>query len=263
MITQEIPISLLMEPQKNLIFRQGDFGNQIKIKFPDLTGITSAEFRLIKPDDTFVVSSGEIVENDIIITITQQMSILSGYCIFNLRLINDSSNIYTYVGRALIDENINLDQYAESQAEVNGLVFPDDFLTDEDIPDLSTYATKEYVNEAIAEIPTYTPPNYSAVPHKTGRKWIDGKDIWEVTLTLDTAISVTPTGNTLPSAVMEALDIDNILMSRAYRQRNDPGAGICDITTDIWLDSNNTWRVYSFTSWDNIKTFTIEYTKED
>ena len=183
MITQIIPISLLMDQQKILIFRQGDYGNQIKITFPDLTGITSAEFRLIKPDDTFVVSSGEIVENDIIITITQQMSILSGYCIFNLRLINESSNIYTCVGRALIDENINLDQYAESQAEVNGLVFPDDFLTDEDIPDLSTYATKEYVNEAIAEIPTYTPPNYSITPHKTGRKWLDGKDIWEVTFT--------------------------------------------------------------------------------
>lgn len=260
MITQEIPISLLMEPQKNLIFRQGDFGNQIKIKFPDLTGITSAEFRLIKPDDTFIVSSVEIIENDILITITEQMSIISGYCIFNLRLINDNSNIYTYVGRALIDNNINLDDYAASVAEVNGLVFPDDFLTE---TDLSQYATKTYVNAAIAEIPVYTPPDYSTIPHKTGRKWIDGKDIWEVTLILDTAISVTPSGNTLPLTIMESLDIDNIIMSRAYRLRSDQRSGVCDITTDIWVDSSNNWRVYAFTSWDDIRTFTIEYTKEE
>lgn len=178
MITQEIPISLLMDPQKMLIFRKGDYGNQIKIKFPDLTGITSAEFRFIKPDDTFVVSTGEIVENDIIITITQQMSILSGCAIFNLRLINSQSNIYTYVGRALIDDNINLDDYAASVAEVNGLVFPDDFLTS---ADLSQYATKSYVNEAIAEAPTYTPPDYSTTEQDTGLKWIDGKAIYQKT----------------------------------------------------------------------------------
>lgn len=178
MITQEIPISLLMEPQKNLIFRKGDFGNQIKINFPDLTGITSAEFRLIKPDDTFIVSSGEIIENDILITITEQMSVKSGLCIFNLRLINDSSNIYTYVGRALIDDNINLDDYAESVAEVNGLIFPDDFLTE---TDLSQYATKAYVNTAIAEIPKFTPISYSLEEQNTGIKWVDGKPIYQKT----------------------------------------------------------------------------------
>lgn len=182
MITQEIPISLLMDPQKMLIFRKGDYGNQIKIKFPDLTGITSAEFRFIKPDDTFVVSTGEIVENDIIITITQQMSILSGCAIFNLKLINSQSNIYTYVGRALIDDNINLDDYAASVAEVNGLVFPDDFALKSDIPDTDDFATKEYVSEAIAEIPSYTSVSYSETEQDTGLTWVDGSHIYQKTI---------------------------------------------------------------------------------
>jgi hypothetical protein len=258
MITQEIPISLLMDPQKMLIFRKGDYGNQIKIKFPDLTGITSAEFRFIKPDDTFVVSTGEIIENDIIITITQQMSLLSGCAIFNLRLINSQSNIYTYVGRALIDDNINLDDYAASVAEVNGLVFPDDFLTSED---LSQYATKSYVNEAIAEVPTYTPPDYSTTPHKTGRKWIDGKDIWEVTLQIEQAnhyISFADLG------IGSYLTVDGLILADN------------DVVLPLYDYVNSTYRTYlnidrvnkqlsiSIYGWTfESANITLTYTKED
>lgn len=258
MITQEIPITLLMDPQKMLIFRKGDYGNQIKIKFPDLTGITSAEFRFIKPDNTFVVSTGEIVENDIIITITQQMSILSGYAIFNLRLINSQSNIYTYVGRALIDDNINLDDYAASVAEVNGLVFPDDFLTS---TDLSQYATKSYVNEAIAEIPTYTPPDYSTIPHKTGRKWIDGKDIWEVTLQIEQAnqyISIADLGIGSYLTVEGLILADNDVVIPLYDYVNST------YRTYLNIDRVNEQLSISIYGWAfESAHITLTYTKED
>lgn len=252
MITQEIPISLLMEPQKNLIFRQGDFGNQIKLKFPDLTGITSAEFRLIKPDDTFVVSLGEIVENDILITITEQMSILSGYCVFNLRLINDHSNIYTYVGRALIDENINLDQYAESVAEVNGLVFPDDFLTERD---LSQYATKTYVDDAIAEIPVYTPPAYSTAEQDTGLKWIDGNPIYQKTIEyLNTSVSLV------------ALNIDTIVDIRGVSYLTDGTVFMLNTYAgdryNTNIDITNNVLTVTMNGWALSKAYiTIYYTK--
>lgn len=255
MITQEIPISLLMEPQKNLIFRRGDFGNQIKIKFPDLTGITSAEFRLIKPDDTFVVSTGEIVENDILITITDQMSVKSGLCIFNLRLINDSSNIYTYVGRALIDDNINMDQYAESVAEVNGLVFPDDFLTS---ADLSNYATKEYVNDAIAAIPTYTPISYSLEEQDTGLKWIDGKHIYQRTFEYSEGVDVDNSGTQLPTVITnELINVDNFIKAEAVRTTS----GFKQACIPLWVYTSNGRYVYTAGSWDNVNIFTFWYTK--
>lgn len=110
MITQEITVSLLMEPMKNLIIREGDFGNQLKLNLPSLEGITSAEFRMIKPDGTVITVPGEIDENSILVTITTDMSNVTGNAVFNLKLINDHSNIYTYVGRILIDTNLNIEE---------------------------------------------------------------------------------------------------------------------------------------------------------
>lgn len=249
-----------MEPQKNLIFRRGDFGNQIKIKFPDLTGITSAEFRLIKPDDTFVVSTGEIVGNDILITITDQMSVKSGLCIFNLRLINDSSNIYTYVGRALIDDNINLDDYAESVAEVNGLVFPDDFLTS---AELSNYATTAYVNaaiayvnDAIAAIPTFTPISYSLEEQDTGLKWIDGKTIYQRTFEYSEGIDVDNSGTQLPTVITnELINVDNFIKAEAVRTTS----GFKQSCIAVWVNSDR--KVYSADLWNRVNIFTFWYTK--
>lgn len=258
MITQEIPISLLMEPQKNLIFRKGDFGNQIKIKFPDLTGITSAEFRLIKPDDTFVVSTGEIVENDILITITDQMSVKSGLCIFNLRLINNSTNIYTYVGRALIDDNINLDDYAESVAEVNGYTFPDDFALKSEIPSSTDFATIEYVNDAIAAIPTYTPISYSLEEQDTGLKWIDGKHIYQRTFEYSEGVDIDTSGTQLPTVITNELtNVDNFIKAEAIRTTS----GFKQACIALWVYKYNGVNVYTAGSWDKVNIFTFWYTK--
>lgn len=109
MITQEITMTTLMKPFNNLIVRKGDYGNQIKLNFPSLDGITSVEFRMVKPDGTSVVNSAEISENSVIITITDEMTDITGKGYYNLKLINNSSNIYTYVGRVIIDINLNIE----------------------------------------------------------------------------------------------------------------------------------------------------------
>ena len=172
-----------MKQEENLILRQNDIGNEIVFIFDtNLTDITSAEFRLIKPDNTFVIITGTVEENTATFTITEQCCVIPGRCHFNLRLINSASNIYTYVSNCIIDINLNLEDAIESTAEANGYTFPDDFALKSEIPSTDDLATKEYVNDAIAQIPTYTPPDYSSTPHKTGRKWINGKDIWEVTI---------------------------------------------------------------------------------
>ena len=185
---QEIKNTLGPHQRETLVLRKGDVGGTVHFTVPDLTGITSADFRLIKPDGTFVVKSGAIVQNTVIVQITEQMCTVYGSGIYNLELKASGVSVYTAIGRCLIDKNIDLNDYAASVAEVNGLVFPDDFLTNQD---LSAYATKTYVNSSIAAI---APINYSTSEQDTGQKWIDNKPIYQKTLQLlenDTFINIT------------------------------------------------------------------------
>lgn len=105
------------------------------------------------------------------------MCTVYGSGIYNLELKASGVSVYTAIGRCLIDKNIDLNDYAASVAEVNGLVFPDDFLTS---TDLSDYATKTYVDISISTIIL----NYSTAEQNTGLKWIDGKPIYQKTFNL-------------------------------------------------------------------------------
>lgn len=198
---QEIKNTLGPHQRETLVLRKGDVGCTVHFTVPDLTGITSADFRLIKPDGTFVVKSGAIVSNTVIVQITEQMCTVYGSGIYNLELKASGVSVYTAIGRCLIDKNIDLNDYAASVAEVNGLVFPDDFLTSQD---LSAYATKTYVDTAIAAVPVYTPVSYSTTEQDTGRLWVDGKPIYQKTFNL------TCTTNQL-DVDLTALSIENVV----------------------------------------------------
>lgn len=212
MVTQILKTSLLMKQEENLILRQNDVWNEIVFLFDSkLDNITSAEFRLIKPDNTFVILTGTVEENMATFTITEQCCVIPGRCHFNLRLINSSANIYTYVSNCIIDINLNLEDGIESTAEANGYTFPDDFLTS---ADLSNYATKTYVDTAIVNVPVYTPINYSFTEQKTGRKWVDGKDEYERTLNPD--LTLTGSGQIVMSmdSIDTIIDVHPILVTR-------------------------------------------------
>lgn len=176
---QEIKNTLGPHQRETLVLRKGDVGGTVHFTVPDLTGITSADFRLIKPDGTFVVKSGAIVQNTVIVQITEQMCTVYGSGIYNLELKASGVSVYTAIGRCLIDKNIDLNDYAASVAEVNGLVFPDDFLTS---TDLSDYATKTYVDTSISRV---TRISYSTAEQNTGLKWTDGKHIYQKTFYID------------------------------------------------------------------------------
>lgn len=173
---QEIKNTLGPHQRETLVLRKGDVGGTVHFTVPDLTGITSADFRLIKPDGTFVVKSGAIVQNTVIVQITEQMCTVYGSGIYNLELKASGVSVYTAIGRCLIDKNIDLNDYAASVAEVNGLVFPDDFLTS---ADLSDYVTETELETAISNI--HTPINFSTAEQNTGLKWVDGKTIYQKT----------------------------------------------------------------------------------
>lgn len=176
---QEIKNTLGPHQRETLVLRVGDIGGTVNFTVPDLTGITSADFRLIKPDGTFVVKSGAIVQNTVIVQITEQMCTVYGSGIYNLELKASGVSVYTAIGRCLIDKNIDLSEYAESVAEVNGLAFPDDFLTEDD---LSDYVTETELSNALSNL--FTVINYSTTEQNTGLKWIDGKPIYQKTFSL-------------------------------------------------------------------------------
>lgn len=255
---QEIKNTLGPHQRETLVLRKGDVGGTVHFTVPDLTGITSADFRLIKPDGTFVVKSGAIVQNTVIVQITEQMCTVYGSGIYNLELKASGVSVYTAIGRCLIDKNIDLNDYAASVAEVNGLVFPDDFLTS---TDLSAYATKTYVDTSISSIHVYTPPNYSFVEHDTGRIWVDGKHIYEITINPN--INLTTTGQ----SVMDLTDVDNIIdvLPMVYKggtRCQGPYAPNDAFTT--WLvNSNNLIFFLSSTAYEtiNLKYVTITYTR--
>lgn len=177
---QEIKNTLGPHQRETLVLRKGDVGGTVHFTVPDLTGITSADFRLIKPDGTFVVKSGAIVQNTVIVQITEQMCTVYGSGIYNLELKASGVSVYTAIGRCLIDKNIDLNDYAASVAEVNGLVFPDDFLTS---ADLSDYVTETELETAISNI--HTPINFSTAEQDTGLLWTDGKHIYQKTFYID------------------------------------------------------------------------------
>ena len=193
-----------MKQEETLILRESDKGNQIQFIFNDLSNITSAEFRLIKPDETFVISAGEIdTENNIItFDINEQCCTVPGKGRFNIRLIGTDINVYTYVGRCIIDINLDMENAVESTAEANGYVFPDDFLTN---ADLSNYATKSYVDSAVENVPVYTPISYSLEEQNIGLKWVDGKPIYQKTVLPNLSLTTTW------QSVIDLTDVDSLI----------------------------------------------------
>ena len=50
-------------------------------------------------------------------------------------------------------------------------------------------------SDGTISVPSYTPPAYSTVEHNTGRKWIDGKDIFEKVVVFDSPLTVSRDGS--------------------------------------------------------------------
>lgn len=249
---QEIKNTLGPHQRETLVLRKGDVGGTVHFTVPDLTGITSADFRLIKPDGTFVVKSGAIVQNTVIVQITEQMCTVYGSGIYNLELKASGVSVYTAIGRCLIDKNIDLNDYAASVAEVNGLVFPDDFLTS---ADLSDYVTETELETAISNI--HTQISFSTEEQDTGLLWIDNRHIYQRTYFFETAVSVSPTSWT--NLNISSAGIDGLIESIAA----DVGVcwGCINVSKTVnpgYLSALTTRNGDSI----NVKYLTLKYTKE-
>ena len=200
MLVQKVKFDLLQSKLDDIRVVQGDSSRQIQFICIDVDGepISTDDytytFNMIKPDHTFVIQS---LTGDVL-TITEQMEAFTGTSYYNLQ-VKDSNDdiIYSGQGAFIVDDRLISDNDIESVAEVNGLVFPDDFLTSADLENyvkqeeladyakitdlpsyLSDYATIDYVDTAISQIQTLDA--YSTTEKIVGT-WIDGRPVYEKT----------------------------------------------------------------------------------
>lgn len=181
MVTQNIKIIMDDSKLPDIRMVSGDVGRDI---FPAVYASEDSEEALdltvyqlrvifIKPDNTFVIED----YLDGMIEIPEQAGAITGRGFYQIRLSKDGEEIYSGQGDFYVDDQVLNDSMVESVAEVNGLQFPDDFLTSDDLSDyvkqeqLEDYATKQYVDDAIAGIDPLD--NYSTNEQIVGT-WIDG-----------------------------------------------------------------------------------------
>lgn len=194
MVTQNLKIIMDGRKLPEIRMVSGDVGRDI---FPavypsedaeEALDLTTYQLRVIfiKPDNTFVIED----YLDGMIEIPDQAGAVTGRGFYQIRISKNGEEIYSGQGDFYIDDYILNDSMLESIAEVNGLQFPDDFLT---AADLSNYATKEdiadmatesYVDDAISQIPD--PLDVYSSEERLVGVWYDGSDLYERTYYVQT-----------------------------------------------------------------------------
>lgn len=269
MVAQEIWIDVNNHVAGDIVTRIGE-GNSRQIVFKPFYYNDAGEkvqvvidseningmFRMVKPDNTFVTTTLSLYVPSsnpaiFIATMTPAMSQVAGRGYYDIRIgdTEDASEfLYSAQGNFIIDDDMITDSMIESVAEVNGYVFPDDFLTSADLDDyvtdeeltdtLDDYATKEYVDDAIADIPSPISA-YSTTPVKVG-EWIDGKDVMEVvidvgSLNLNTG-SFATVNYTLPYGI-KVISADGLTGVAGHGH----GGGMQCVSLALYLANGNTW----------------------
>ena len=157
MIVNQIPypLSFSQEKGQTLIARYGEEGRQY-VMHPDVdvSGLV-ASLQIVKPDNTFVIASADIVEPEegpsyIVCTIPLQATAVKGIGHYSLYIQDDADMIiYSAEGKIWVDDHLITDEMIESVAEVYGLRFPQDFLTVENLVDIVAYVSANLIKDDI------------------------------------------------------------------------------------------------------------------
>ena len=147
------PLSFSQEKGQTLIARYGEEGRQYVMQPDvDVSGLV-ASLQIVKPDNTFVIASADIVEPEegpsyIVCTIPLQATAIKGIGHYSLYIQDDSDMIiYSAEGQIWVDDHLITDEMIESVAEVYGLRFPQDFLTVENLVDIVAYVSANLIND--------------------------------------------------------------------------------------------------------------------
>lgn len=209
MLVQTITISFSSFAADTIRIHTGETGREILFA-PDMeiSGEYSADFIVIKPDDTFVIAAATITDGKINVVIPEQAGAVAGAGHYILKIYDSGSVcIYSASGGFMVDDHLLNDSMIESVAEAYGYRFPQDFAKiDDDATGTETTWSSEKIADAIAsatpdiiddenvlydktwssekisyELGNIQPLHvYSTTEQPVGR-WIDGKMVYEKT----------------------------------------------------------------------------------
>lgn len=236
MLVQTIQISFSSYAADTIRIHTGETGREILFA-PDMeiSGNYSADFIVIKPDDTFVIAAATITEGKINVVIPEQAGAVAGAGHYILK-IYDSGNvcIYSASGGFMVDDHLLTDSMIESVAEVYGYQFPQDFALKDEAATLndnvtatnSTWSSSKISEEIVSALPDIIDDDnvlyyktwssekisnalgnvpyfhvYTTTEQPVGR-WIDGKTVYEKTYVF--------TGSYSGSATLGNIDVTNI-----------------------------------------------------
>lgn len=159
--------------------------------------------RIVKPDGTFTITTAELISSpgelqEFRFYIPEAASQVSGIGSYDIRIQEDGEEniVYSSQGRFICDDNMLTDEMIESVAEVNGLIFPDDFLTTESgaatIDDEVTALDSTWSSDKIAdEISGATAGLIDDNSTSTGTTWSSDKIADEIAAIIDDDVEST------------------------------------------------------------------------
>lgn len=134
MLTQTIMVNLTQSKLSAIIMRSEEKGREIQFEVIDAAGEAvdlteyAVKFIMLKPDENIFMT--DAVNG--VVTQTEQMTTAKGAGYYCIRLLDDDTVVYSGQGKVLIDDHVVDDETLQSISEVDGLIFPDDFLTVDD-----------------------------------------------------------------------------------------------------------------------------------
>ena len=167
MLTQIIEGNIMTQKLDDIVMRTGETNRIIIFRLLDGKGeaITaedySMEFIMQKPDGNFVIQTLGTITDGFYLHTVEQMATAGGVGYYTLRITADDDLIYTAHGSVIVDDNTLSDGDIESISEVNGLRFPDDFLTtdspvaiidDTDTSTETTWSSNKIVEEMTVDV---------------------------------------------------------------------------------------------------------------
>lgn len=177
----------------------------------DIPAGAVGQLRILKPSNNFVIvdlvkstlESGSVIFTA---TLPDQAVTVGGLCYYDVRIEETTSKfIFSVTGHMVVDDSVISSGVLEDVSEVNGLVFPDDFLTKDDgaaviddsiISSSSVWSSLKTNHELINAIESMKHV-YSTNERVVG-VWLDGRPIYEKTIvrtnttwggTIDTGIT--------------------------------------------------------------------------
>lgn len=153
------PISFEQQMSQALVCRYGEEMRQYIFK-PDInvSGL-SCLLQIAKTDGTFTENGVEVHtdpdtgECTLVITIPQQATVVKGLnrysiCVYG-SIEGEDHLLYSAEGPLWVDDNLITEDMIASVAEVNGLVFPQDFLTVENLVDIVNYVKAQIIDDQV------------------------------------------------------------------------------------------------------------------